>query len=216
MLPSTVAERLKRDPSTRVEHHEAVSVLFADFVGFGRLTQDLPPEQMIALLDHLFHEFDEAADRFGVEKIKTLGDTYMAACGVPSAQPDHARRVAEFALRIQTIADRFKADRGLPVQFRMGLHTGPVIAGVIGRRKFCYDLWGDTVHLAAVLQASAGAGCIHVSDAMRRALGDEFQFGAREPMALKGRAPTATFDLLGRTREGEAFKDRFEKGSAAA
>lgn len=207
VLPAPVAERLKRDPTTRVEHHPAVSVLFADFVGFGRLTQDLPPEQMIALLDHLFHEFDEAADRFGVEKIKTLGDSYMAACGVPAAQPDHACRAAELALRIQAIAGRFKSDRGLPVHLRIGLHTGPAIAGIIGRKKFCYDLWGDTINFAAQLQAAGAPDRIHVSAAMREALGGEYRFEAREPIAFKGRAAVHTYELLGRRSEGEMLKD---------
>lgn len=207
VLPAPVAERLKRDPTTRVEHHPAVSVLFADFVGFGRLTQDLPPEQMIALLDHLFHEFDEAADRFGVEKIKTLGDSYMAACGVPAAQPDHACRAAELALRIQAIAGRFKSDRGLPVHLRIGLHTGPAIAGIIGRKKFCYDLWGDTINFAAQLQAAGAPDRIHVSAAMREALGDEYRFEAREPIAFKGRAAVLTYELLGRSGQGKALKD---------
>lgn len=207
VLPAPVAERLKIDPATRVEHHPEVSVLFADFVGFGSLTQRLPPYEMIALLDHLFHEFDEAADRFGVEKIKTLGDSYMAACGVPAAQPDHARRTAELALRILSIAERFRSDRRLPVHFRIGMHTGPAIAGIIGRKKFCYDLWGDTINLAALLQTSGAPDRIHVSQAMREALGDTYRFEAREPLTLKARAPARTYYLLGRAEEGEFFKD---------
>jgi class 3 adenylate cyclase len=208
VLPAAVAERLKCDPTTQVEHHPAVSVLFADFVGFGRLAQELPPGEMIGLLDHLFHEFDEAADRFGVEKIKTLGDCYMAACGVPAAQPDHAERLANLALRMLSIAERFKSDRGLPVHFRIGLHTGPAIAGIIGRRKFCYDLWGDTINLAALLQRSGAPDRIHVSQAMREALGEAFRFQPREPIELKGRAPAPTYYLLGRGEESEILKDR--------
>lgn len=208
VLPPKVAERFKTDDSALVEYHPEVSILFADFVGFGRLTQSLPPEQMIGLLDALFHEFDEAADRFGVEKIKTIGDSYMAACGVPVAQPDHARRIAELALRIQSIAGRFKSDREMPVQFRIGLHTGPAIAGIIGRKKFCYDLWGDTVNLAALLQFSGTPDCIHISAAMREALGDEYRYGTPEPAQLKGREPMQTWCLLGRSIEGEALKDR--------
>lgn len=208
VLPPNVAERFLRDDSALVEYHPQVSILFADFVGFGRLTQDLPPEQMIGLLDALFHEFDEAADRFGAEKIKTIGDSYMAACGVPLAQPDHARRIAELALRIQSIAGRFKSDRGLPVQFRIGLHTGPAIAGIIGRKKFCYDLWGDTVNLSALLQFSGIPDCIHISEAMRDALGPEYRTLAREPMPLKGRGLTQTYCLLGRTEDVEPFSDR--------
>ena len=208
VLPAAVAERLKSDPTTQVEHHPAVSVLFADFVGFGRLAQELPPNEMIGLLDHLFHEFDEAADRFGVEKIKTLGDSYMAACGVPVAQPDHAERLANLALRMLSIAERFESDRHLPVHFRIGLHTGPAIAGIIGRRKFCYDLWGDTINVAALLQRAGAPDRIHVSQAMRGALGDGFHFQPREPIELKDRVPTPTYFLLGRTDEGEMLKDR--------
>nr|WP_293245513.1 adenylate/guanylate cyclase domain-containing protein [Panacagrimonas sp.] len=208
VLPAAVAERLKTNPATQVEHHPAVSVLFADFVGFGRLAQELAPGEMIGLLDHLFNEFDEAADRFGVEKIKTLGDTYMAACGVPAAQPDHAERMANLALRMLSIADRFESDRRLPVHFRVGMHTGPAIAGIIGSRKFCYDLWGDTINVAALLQGSGAPDRIHVSQAMRDALGDGFRFQAREPIELKGRAPAATYYLLGRADEDQMLKDR--------
>lgn len=202
VLPPNVAERFMRDDSALVEYHPQISILFADFVGFGRLTQSLPPEEMIGLLDALFHEFDEAAERFCAEKIKTIGDSYMAACGVPVAQPDHAQRIAELALRIQSIAERFRSDRGLPVQFRIGLHTGPAIAGIIGRKKFCYDLWGDTINLAALLQFAGTPNCIHISDAMREALGDQYRYTAREPMPLKGRGPTQTHCLLGRADEG--------------
>jgi class 3 adenylate cyclase len=208
VLPAALAERLKCDPTTQVEHHPAVSVLFADFVGFGRLAQELPPGEMIGLLDHLFHEFDEAADRFGVEKIKTLGDTYMAACGVPAAQPDHAERLANLALRMLSIAERFESDRHLPVHFRIGLHTGPAIAGIIGRRKFCYDLWGDTINVAALLQSAGAPDRIHVSQAFREALGNTFVFQAREPIELKGRAPAPSYYLLGRADDGEALAQR--------
>ena len=216
VLPAAVAERLKSDPTTQVEHHPAVSVLFADFVGFGRLAQELPPGEMIGVLDHLFHEFDEAADRFGVEKIKTLGDCYMAACGVPAAQPDHAARLANLALRMLSIAERSKSDRGLPVQFRIGLHTGPAIAGIIGRRKFCYDLWGDTINLAALLQRSGAPDRIHVSQAMHDALGDSFRFQSREPVELKGRIPAPTYYLIGRSDDGEMLKDRVRALQAAS
>lgn len=216
VLPPNVAERFMRDDSALVEYHPQVSILFADFVGFGRLTQNLPPEQMIGLLDALFHEFDEAADRFGAEKIKTIGDCYMAACGVPVAQPDHARRIAELALRMHSIAGRFKSDRGLPVQFRIGLHTGPAIAGIIGRKKFCYDLWGDTVNLAALLQFSGTPDCIHISAAMREALGEDYRYSEPEPVRLKDREPAQTYCLLGRASEREPFRDPVVAESAAA
>lgn len=207
ILPPSVAQRLKDDPSAVVEYHPAVSILFADFVGFGTLSETLQPDEMVGLLDHLFLEFDEAADRFGVEKIKTTGDSYMAACGVPQAVADHARRIADLALRIQSVARRFRSDRGLPVHFRIGLHTGPAIAGVIGRRKFSYDLWGDTVNLSHHLQAYGEADRIHISMAMQQALAAEYRYEARPPMSLKGRAPMQTYFLLGFRRDvdGVAF-----------
>lgn len=208
VLPPPIVERFKlTGGSTVVEYHPEVSVLFADFVGFGKLAQSLAPAEMIGLLDALFLEFDEAADRFQVEKIKTLGDAYMAACSVPVHVHDHAQRIAEVALRIQSIAGRFQSDRELPVQFRIGIHTGPAIAGVIGRKKFCYDLWGDTINIASHLKAAATPGSIHVSQAMRDALGDAFRFEARDPVQLKDRTPEPTWVLLGRTRPGAAFKD---------
>lgn len=208
VLPLPILQRLRQDAGAPVEYHPEVSILFADFVGFGRLAQSLSPSEMIGLLDALFLEFDEAADRFGVEKIKTLGDSYMAACGVPLYVRDHAQRVAEFGLRIQSIAARFQSDRDLPVHFRIGLHTGPAIAGVIGRRKFCYDLWGDTVSTASHLQAAGAPGYIHLSHAMREALGDAYRFETRAPIRLKDRPPEQTYYLVGRAAEGELLKDR--------
>lgn len=207
VLPPLIADRLKSGGSTMVEYHPEVSVLFADFVGFGKLAQTLEPSEMIGLLDALFLEFDEAADRFQVEKIKTLGDAYMAACGVPLPSPDHAQRIAELALRIQSIAGRFQSDRKLPVQFRIGIHTGPAIAGVIGRKKFCYDLWGDTINIASHLKSAALPGSIHLSQTMRDALNDSFRFEAREPVQLKDRPQEQTWALIGRAGEGAAFKD---------
>lgn len=208
VLPPPIVERFKlTGGSTVVEYHPEVSVLFADFVGFGKLAQTLAPAEMIGLLDALFLEFDEAADRFQVEKIKTLGDAYMAACGAPVHVHDHAQRIAEVALRIQSIAGRFQSDRELPVQFRIGIHTGPAIAGVIGRKKFCYDLWGDTINIASHLKAAAAPGSIHVSQAMREALGESFRFEACAPVQLKDRPREQTWMLLGRSRPVAAFKD---------
>ena len=209
VLPPQIAERMKQGGSAHVEYHQEVSILFADFVGFGALTQRLPPGELIGLLDHLFLEFDEAADRFGVEKIKTMGDSYMAACGVPNAVPDHAPRVAELALRIHNIAARFRSDRKLPVHLRIGLHSGPAIAGVIGRKRFSYDLWGDTVNLAHHLQSSCTPDGIHISAQMRDTLNQAqaqaqtqaYPMHAGEPINLKDRPSLQTYYLLGRVGE---------------
>lgn len=215
MLPAPVAERLKQDPGSRVELHEEVTVLFADFVGFGRLSRELPPDQMIGLLDHLFHEFDEAADRFGVEKIKTIGDAYMAASGVPAYQPDHARRAVDLALRMQSIAQRFRSDRHLPVHFRIGLHTGPAVAGIIGQRKYCYDLWGQTINTAAMLEATGVPDRIHISPATREAVGEGYHIEAREPVHTGDPAMSRTYFVSGRVESGESFKDRYADAAAS-
>ncbi len=205
ILPAGVVRRLKQNAGAVVDYHPAVSLLFADLAGFGRLTQTLPPQEMIGLLDQLFLEFDEAADRFGAEKIKTIGDSYMAACGVPFAVEDHARRVADLAMRMQSIARRVRADRSLPVHLRIGLHTGPAVAGVIGRRKFSYDLWGETVNIAAHLQSFSEPDRIHVSTQMQALLLDDYRFEARAPISFKGREPVATHFLLGRRRDAERY-----------
>ncbi len=207
ILPPSIIQRLQSNDESLVELHPSASVLFADFAGFSKLAETMSPGETIGLLEALFQEFDEAAARFGVEKIKTLGDSYMAACGVPEARGDHPERIAALALRIRSIAQRFRSDRGQPVHFRIGIASGPVIAGVIGRKRFCYDLWGETVNTACLLQASSALGGIHVSSATRKALGSTFSFAEREPIRIKGRAPIQTYYLVGRSVDRESVRE---------
>lgn len=213
-LPATVIDRLKESDETVVELHPEVSVLFVDFAGFNKITESLEPEETIGLLGALFQEFDEAAVRFGVEKIKASGDTYMAASGVTEYQANHAERVASLALRIRAIAQRFRSDRGQPVHFRLGIDSGPIIAGVIGRKRFCYDLWGETVNTARLLQASSALVGIHVSAATRNALGPKFSFSQRAPIRIRGRAPVQTYYLVGRAVDRDSVNEaiRLQEG----
>ena len=161
ILPAAVIARLGRGERTIADRIEPVTVLFADIVGFTRIAARLSPVRLVADLDRLVSAFDELAVELGVEKIKTVGDAYLAVAGVPETRPDHADAAAELALRMTEAAAALAPDLGADYQLRVGLHSGPVLAGVIGRRKFSYDVWGDTVNIASRLQQLVGAGRDH-------------------------------------------------------
>jgi class 3 adenylate cyclase len=199
VLPEAIAERLKGDERRIAEHFPEATVLFADLVGFTPLAERLTPEQLVAALDDIFSEFDDIADRHGLEKIKTIGDAYMVVGGVPAPRADHARAIAEMALDMRAaIAGRQVAD-GTRLALRIGIHTGPVVAGVIGKRKFIYDLWGDTVNLASRMESHGVEGGIQVTEATRLRLGDAFRFEERG-VTVKGKGEVRTFLLLDRQR----------------
>ncbi len=162
VLPREIAERLKADPGPLAEHFDSATILFADIVGFTRVASGLPPLQVLELLNGLFSAFDSIVARHGLEKIKTIGDCYMIAAGVPSPRPDHAEVLVEAALKMQECV-RTRSFVGTRVQMRMGIHSGPVAAGVIGRQRFTYDLWGDAVNVASRIEARATAGDVVVS-----------------------------------------------------
>jgi class 3 adenylate cyclase len=198
VLPDDVVRRLRESPGdTIVQFHGEVSVLFADVAGFTQMSMKLPASDLIRFLDRLFLAFDEAAERLGIEKIKTIGDAYMAACGVPLSVDDHAERIAELALEMQRIIIRFDTDGDLPLALRIGIHTGPVIAGVIGRKKFCYDLWGDTVNTASRLESHGAPGRIHVSEQVYHHLKGRFAFESRGEVAVRSKGTMQTYFLLG-------------------
>jgi adenylate cyclase len=198
ILPPSIAERLKDGVGTIAESFPSVSVLFADLSGFTEFSQTCSPEALVGLLDDIFSAFDGLASALGVEKIKTIGDAYMAVAGLPEPREDHADRIAGMALGMLDAFARLMRDRSLGLRVRIGIHSGPVVAGVIGRHKFSYDLWGDTVNLASRMESHGEPSRIHVTESTRRLLEGRFQFQERGEIDVKGKGRMRTFFLLGR------------------
>jgi adenylate cyclase len=198
ILPRTIAQRLKRDPSAIAEAHDAVTVLFADVVDFTPLAERTEPHQLVAMLDEIFSAFDALAARHGLEKIKTIGDAYMVAAGIPEPRPDHAQAMAEMALEMQAVAGTLPAMRDRGLEIRVGMESGPVVAGVIGRRKFIYDLWGNTVNTASRLESHGLPGRIQVGETAYGLLRDRYAFEDRGRIELKGKGRRPAYLLLGR------------------
>lgn len=201
VLPRPIADRLKQGETGIVDSFPDVTVLFADIVGFTRLSLELPPARMVQLLDEVFTTFDDLATRHGLEKIKTIGDAYMAVAGLPVPRTDHAPAAARLALDMRAALQQFNTRHGTGLQMRIGLNSGPVIAGIIGRSKFIYDLWGDTVNTASRMESHGEPGQIHVSETTAAGLGDAFRLQPRGLVNLKGRGELRTFWL-----EGEAAR----------
>jgi adenylate cyclase len=201
VLPAPVAARLKREAGVIADSHAAVTVLFADIVGFTPLTERLPPSELVALLDRIFARWDALALSQGVEKIKTIGDAYMVAAGVPTARDDHVEAIAEMALAMRPEAQHCAAETGLPFEVRIGIDTGPVVAGVIGRAKFIYDLWGDTVNTASRMELHAPPGAIQVTERVHERLRDAYELRSRGAIAVKGKGPMHAYLLDGRHGE---------------
>jgi len=193
VLPAPIAAELKRHPGIIAQRFDDVSVLFADMVGFTPLSARLSPTDLIEMLNRLFSRFDELADRHGLEKIKTIGDAYMVAGGLPEPRPDHLEAMASFALDVAETMEQVGAEEGLRV--RMGVHVGSVVAGVIGQRKFSYDVWGDTVNTASRLESHGAPGRINVSEAVYERLRETFAFEPRGLIDLKGKGPTSAYFL---------------------
>ena len=195
ILPAAIAARLKDSHEPIAEHHGAVTVLFADIVGFTPLSARSTPANLVRMLDDVFTRFDTLASEHGLEKIKTIGDAYMAVAGLPQEQPDHALRAARMAVAmVRTVRDA-AAQLGETLELRVGLHTGPVVAGVIGRSKFSYDLWGDTVNTASRMESSGLPNLVHCSPATAAFLSTEFALEARGSIDVKGKGPMETFLL---------------------
>jgi adenylate cyclase len=198
VLPAPVAARLKRDEGIIADSHDAVTVLFADIVGFTPLAERLAPTEVVALLDRVFARWDALALANGAEKIKTIGDAYMVAAGIPISRDDHVEAIAEMALAMRTEAERSAAEAGLPFEVRIGIDTGPVVAGVIGRAKFTYDLWGDTVNIASRMESHARAGTIQVTQRVYERLHRTYDLRPRGAIDVKGKGPMPVYLLTGR------------------
>jgi class 3 adenylate cyclase len=205
MLPGAIVERIQRGESPIADAHGEVSIVFADLVGFTALSKRLAAPQLVQLLDRLFSDFDRLAAAHGVERIKTIGDAYMAVCGIVPAVPaeapeggsagDHAARAARFALALQARAAEVARETGLALNVRIGLHVGPVIAGVIGTRKPAFDCWGETVNLASRLESSASPSGVHISEAAWRRLRERFVTRELTPVTMKGIGEVRTYLL---------------------
>jgi class 3 adenylate cyclase len=206
MLPEPIAERLKRQQRVIADAFGEVTVLFADIVDFTEQAARTPPEATVALLNELFSTFDALTETRGLEKIKTVGDAYMVAGGLPDPMPDHAGAVAELALEMLRVAAGRRLPDGRPVRLRIGLDSGPVVAGVIGRRKFSYDLWGDTVNTASRMQTTGVPGCIQVTERTRELLGERYLFQERGRIQVKGKGAMRTYFLRRRAREVAASR----------
>ena len=198
ILPGPIADRLKGGESTIADHFAEVTVLFADIVGFTSMSNGRPPTEVVDLLNDLFRRFDAIAQRSGVEKIKTIGDAYMAVAGLPVQYDDHVQRMADMALAMTAETQRFGRDRNLDFSLRIGINSGPVVAGVIGATKFIYDLWGDTVNTASRMESHGVAGSIQVTRAVYEQLKDQYQLEPRGEIEVKGKGKLPVWLLRGR------------------
>lgn len=195
VLPAAIAERLKQGEQPIADHLNEVTVLFADIVGFTALAERTHPAKLVDMLNDIFTGFDELADQYGLEKIKTIGDCYMVVAGLPEPRGDHALTAVQMAFAMQRLLDAGRARGEHDLRIRIGMHSGPVVAGVIGRRKFSYDLWGDAVNTASRMESHGMPGEITVSPRTYELVRGEFNGVEREPVQIKGKGAMTTYFL---------------------
>ncbi|NER35569.1 MAG: PAS domain-containing protein [Oscillatoria sp. SIO1A7] len=198
ILPEPIAEQLKQEQSAIADYFDCTTILFSDIVGFTDLSSRMSPIKLVNLLNRMFSQFDKLADRHGLEKIKTIGDAYMVAGGLPVHRSDHAEAVADMALEMQAAMKNFQAEIDRRLQIRIGINTGPVVAGVIGIKKFIYDLWGDTVNVASRMESSGVPGRIQVTKDTYHRLKDKYLFDKRGEVDVKGKGEMTTYWLCDR------------------
>lgn len=196
-LPQAIAKRLKVGESVIAEHYEQVTVLFADLVNFTQIAERMPPKRLVEMLNEIFSEFDQLSDRHQLEKIKTIGDAYMVVGGLPEPNPYHGEAVAAMALDMLTVLNAFNARTGETLNLRIGIHSGSVVAGVIGMKKFTYDLWGDTVNLASRMESQGETGRIQLSPVTYELIKSRFDCVPRGPIEVKGKGSMVTYFLEG-------------------
>ena len=214
VLPEPIADRLKDGETTIADQFDDVTVMFADIVGFTPYSARVSPSDLVDMLNRVFSEFDALTEQYGLEKIKTIGDAYMVAAGLPTPRQDHAEAIADMALDAQEMIGRFNEEQQLSLQVRVGINTGPVVAGVIGTKKFIYDLWGDTVNTASRMQTYGVEGAIQVSQETYRLLRDKYQFQDRGLIEMKGKGEVAAYLLTGKIaalRQNSAAMDHQDR-----
>jgi len=207
ILPRSIADRMNTQDEPIADYFEECSILFADIVGFTKLSKELGPARLVEFLNLVFSEFDDYTDQLGLEKIKTIGDNYMVAGGVPAAQKDHAFRIATMACKMMDYVETLAPIDGTKISLRIGIHSGPVVAGVIGKRKFVYDLWGDAVNTAARMESHGEPGKIHTSEATRALIADRFTIQPRGIQAIKGKGNMPTFWIVNWRSSNSASKE---------
>jgi guanylate cyclase len=196
VLPLEIAARLKGGERTIADHYPSVSILFADLVGFTPLTEMLSPSEMVELLNEIYSHFDSLIEKNGVEKIRTIGDNYMVASGLPRPRAGHAQVLARLALEMKSYITSLAPVAGRRLAFRMGINSGPVVAGVIGQKKFAYDVWGDTVNIASRMESQGVPGEIQITQATYELLKDDFVCESNGPVAVKGKGEMETWLLI--------------------
>ncbi len=197
ILPAAIAERLKDNDMRIADSYDSVTVMFADLVNFTHISEKMPPTQLIDFLSQVFLRFDQLADKYQVEKIKTIGDAYMVISGAPVVCTDHAHRIADMALEMHAALKEVAIKTSLDLQMRIGINAGPVVAGVIGSAKFSYDLWGDTVNLASRMEHICAPNNIQVTQNVKTLLEDAYVFSAKASVEIKGKGIVDTYVLLG-------------------
>jgi class 3 adenylate cyclase len=196
ILPAPIAEQLKNGQQVVADTFNNVTVLFADIVDFTPLASQLRPSELVALLNNIFSTFDRLAEQYGLEKIKTIGDAYMVVGGLPTPRENHASAVASMALAMREAISHFNRNNEQPFEMRIGIATGPVVAGVIGTKKFAYDLWGDTVNTASRMESHGLPGAIQVTEATYDKLHHHYNFELRGPIEVKGKGTTQAYLLI--------------------
>ena len=206
ILPGPVAERLKQQSQTIADGFADVTVMFVDIVNFTRVAEGMTPQQVFSMLNGIFSSFDELAEQFGMEKIKTIGDAYMVAGGLNNESSNYTRAIADLAIAMRELLQRDFSVNAMHLDVRIGIGTGPVVAGVLGKKKFIYDLWGDTVNLASRITSEGVPGMIQVDETTYRRLAEHFDFHPPQTIYLKGKGNTVVYRLLGATgtSNGEA------------
>ncbi len=196
ILPKEIANILKNESRTIADHYESASILFADMVNFTPMSAEMSPVGMVELLNEIFSHFDGLVEKYDLEKIKTVGDCYMVAAGVPRPRPDHAKAITHLALEMQAYLQTQSFDTEHPIAFRMGINSGPVLAGVIGRKKFIYDLWGDAVNTASRMESHGSGGCIQITQATHELIKDDFVCEPRGSLNIKGKGEMEIWHVI--------------------